>query len=195
MIDISDYKVATPLDPDIKEEKVEPKVKVKRKSGEGRRLTDAERYEIIKIIEEPGRPSLRQIARDFEIGEKTVRNIRNQKDIIKTRVAKATNPEQLQVRRINKKKDGAVLIRTPRRMKVAKNGDPQQQFQPTTDDHHNIQYESRPVEASFVAVVTATLHGLAETLEQNPSLSLGEDVRANFAVAVERALNATSQCH
>lgn len=177
----------TPQVPDITEEEVNTKVRVKRRSGEGRRLTDAERYEIIKIIEEPGRPSLRQIARDFEIGEKTVRNIRNQKDIIKARVAKATNPEQLQVRRINKKKDGVAPVRTPRRMKVKVS--PKQQFEPP-----DLPYESRPVEASFVGVVTATLHGLAETLEQNPSLSLGEDVRANFAVAVERALNATSQC-
>ena len=44
--------------------------------GQGRRLTDAERLQILNIIGGPNPPSIRKIAREFGIDEKAVHKIK-----------------------------------------------------------------------------------------------------------------------
>ena len=52
------------------------------KRGQGKRLTDAERLEVIKLIEEK-RKSGREIARDFGVTKAAIRKIKNEKESMK----------------------------------------------------------------------------------------------------------------
>ena len=62
----------------------------KRRKGEGKRLTDAERIQIIEALEGTNPMSMRRIALDFGVGEKTIRNIKKRKTDIKHRVSNST---------------------------------------------------------------------------------------------------------
>ena len=65
----------------------------KRKKGEGKRLNDEERLQIIQKLENPNYSSMRSIARDFGVGEKTIRNIKKNMVTLKARIVQ-TNEEQ-----------------------------------------------------------------------------------------------------
>ena len=58
---------------------------------------------------------------------------------------------------------------------------------------HPVVNKRSSIEAKFVKVATVTLNELAEALEDNPTTTLSEKDRGEFASAMRRALNAMSQ--
>lgn len=66
----------------------------KRKKGEGKRLNDEERLEIINMLENPNCSSMRSIARDLGVGEKTIRNIKSNMAAIKARIVQTNDAER-----------------------------------------------------------------------------------------------------
>ena len=62
----------------------------KRARGQGKRLYDAQRLEIVNIIDGLNPPSLRSIGRQFEVNEKVIRNIKESKYEIKNRTSTMT---------------------------------------------------------------------------------------------------------
>ena len=73
----------------------------KRRKGEGKRLTDAERLKIIEALEGENPISMRRIALNFGVGEKTIRNIKKRKTEIKQRVSTSTVSESQKRKRIS----------------------------------------------------------------------------------------------
>jgi hypothetical protein len=53
--------------------------------GEGPRLNDRQRMEIIASFDKPKPPSMRSIAQEYGVDEKTIRNLRSNKDIVHER--------------------------------------------------------------------------------------------------------------
>jgi Tc5 transposase DNA-binding domain/CENP-B N-terminal DNA-binding domain len=73
----------------------------KRRKGEGKRLTDAERLQIIEALEGANPLSMRRIALNFGVGEKTIRNVKKRKTEIKQRVSNSTVSESQKRKRIS----------------------------------------------------------------------------------------------
>jgi Tc5 transposase DNA-binding domain/CENP-B N-terminal DNA-binding domain len=73
----------------------------KRRKGEGKRLTDAERLQIIEALEGANPLSMRRIALNFGVGEKTIRNVKKRKTEIKQRVSSSTVSESQKRKRIS----------------------------------------------------------------------------------------------
>ena len=76
----------------------------KRKRGEGRRLNDSERLQIIESREHPCSESMRSIARQFGINEKVVRIIKKDKEKIKSRIEKMDENSRLKSKRASNPK-------------------------------------------------------------------------------------------
>ena len=66
---------------------------VKRK-GEGNRLSDRQRLEIIALLEQPKSPSMRNIARQYGVDEKTIRKLKANKNIICERAQRVDQATQ-----------------------------------------------------------------------------------------------------
>ena len=73
----------------------------KRKKGEGKRLNDEERLEIINMLENPNCSSMRSIARDLGVGEKTIRNIKSNMAAIKARIVQTNDAERKKTKRLS----------------------------------------------------------------------------------------------
>ena len=73
----------------------------KRKKGEGKRLNDEERLQIIKKLENPNYSSMRSIARDFGVGEKTIRDIKKNMIQIKARISQTSEEQRKKTKRIS----------------------------------------------------------------------------------------------
>ena len=76
----------------------------KRRKGEGKRLNENERMNIIAVIESENSPSLRKIAKLFGVGEKTVRDIKVKKEEIKHRYYHLSKEGREQIKRVYKPK-------------------------------------------------------------------------------------------
>lgn len=66
---------------------------VKRK-GEGNRLSDRQRLEIIALLKQPKSPSMRNIARQYGVDEKTIRKLKANKNIICERAQRVDQATQ-----------------------------------------------------------------------------------------------------
>ena len=74
----------------------------KRKKGEGKRLNDEERLQIINKLENPNNySSMRSIARDFGVGEKTIRDIKKNMIQIKARISQTSEEQRKKTKRIS----------------------------------------------------------------------------------------------
>ena len=73
----------------------------KRKKGEGKRLNDEERLEIINMLENPNCSSMRSIARDLGVGEKTIRNIKSNMAAIKARIVQTNDAKRKKTKRLS----------------------------------------------------------------------------------------------
>jgi hypothetical protein len=59
--------------------------------GSGKRLSDAQRLEIIGFLSSPNPAKMRKLARDYNVNEKSIRNIKNNQEEIKKRIESATD--------------------------------------------------------------------------------------------------------
>lgn len=73
----------------------------KRKKGEGKRLNDEERLEIINMLENPNCSSMRSIARHVGVGEKTIRNIKSNMVAIKAHIVETNDAQRKETKRIS----------------------------------------------------------------------------------------------
>mmetsp|Transcript_22281 Transcript_22281/g.32563 ORF Transcript_22281/g.32563 Transcript_22281/m.32563 type:complete len:148 (-) Transcript_22281:422-865(-) len=62
----------------------------KRGKGRGRRLTDEQRLQIIQKLESRNAPSMRSIAREYGVNEKSIRYLKKDKDAIKERISQTS---------------------------------------------------------------------------------------------------------
>ena len=65
----------------------------KRKKGQGKHLNDAERIQMVEKLKNLNAPYMRSIAREFEVGEQTIRNIKNMLEM-KGRIAKISEEQR-----------------------------------------------------------------------------------------------------
>ena len=72
----------------------------KRKKGKGNRLNDEERLEVINMLENPNCSSIRSIARDLGVGEKTIRNIKSNMAAIKARIVQTNDAKRKKNKKI-----------------------------------------------------------------------------------------------
>ena len=72
--------------------------KGKGKQSQGKRLTDAEMLEIIKVIDENKKYG-REIARDFGVTEGAIRKIKNEKESMKLRIQQSSDAARMNTKR------------------------------------------------------------------------------------------------
>ena len=72
-----------------------------KRKGEGPRLNDRQRMEIIALFDKPKPPSMRSIAREYGVNEKTIRNLRSNKDIVRERAQNVNQATQETTKRVS----------------------------------------------------------------------------------------------
>ena len=65
-----------------------------KRKGEGQRLNDRQRMDIINLLDRSKPPSMRSIAQQFGVDEKVIRKIKSSKDQIRERVQKVDQATQ-----------------------------------------------------------------------------------------------------
>ena len=61
------------------------------RKGSGKRLSDAQRLEIIQSLDSSNPPSKRQLARQYEVDDKTIRKIYLQRSVILRRAERVSD--------------------------------------------------------------------------------------------------------
>lgn len=72
-----------------------------KRKGDGQRLNDAQRLEIIGLLEQPKTPSMRNIARQFGVDEKVIRNLKANKNGIRERARTVDQATQAKTFRVS----------------------------------------------------------------------------------------------
>ena len=69
--------------------------------GKGPRLNDRQRMEIIALFDKPKPPLMQSIAQEYGVDEKTIRNLRSNKDIVRERPQNVNQATQETAKRVS----------------------------------------------------------------------------------------------